>query len=496
VRKKLLRGARHRAATLGRGGSPFGPALVKLLESDGHWEFMGSQLTGFLAFRTRGTSPATTIGIAAALILAGCTSPAPTQAVVPAESTQPTSTSGGPSTQLTTTTAPVVTATVTAATLTTTTLTTTTLATTTTTTTTLATTTTTTRPVAALPALGDLESIRFQVDTVAEFDFPTSAAVGPDGALYVAGQLGPVWRLDNGTIDEELVLDLTSRTSVIQAASSERGVLGIAFSPVDDRLYVHFTDTEGGTVVASWALQQGVADIESERLVLTQSQPGPGHNGGGIVFAPGGELFVGIGDGGASNGDDARDLTNFLGTVLRVLPRENASGYIVPNDNPFVRDEDVAPEIWAFGFRNPWRLFYDAPTENLWIADVGNKTSEELNVIAPEAPIRDFGWNIFEGTRRLRNRDIGDTILPTHEWGREVGVASIGAVVYRQDEIPELDGAVVFGDLSGTIMLLGADGVSIKRPGVAGLVSLHIGPRGELYGLIIWGELVELSVAP
>jgi len=444
---------------------------------------------GLQAVGTRKTSAATIVGFAAALVLAGCSSPAPTGAAVSAEPPQATTTPAGPPT--TTSAAPSTTAVPPAVAVA--------LATTTpaaTTVTTTLVTTTTTRPIALLPLLADLESIRFDVETIAEFDFPTSAAVGPDGALYVAGQLGPVWRFDGGTVDEELVLDLTDRTSVIQAASSERGVLGIAFGPVDGRLYVHFTDTNGDNVVASWALQRGVAEIDSERFVLAQTQPGPGHNGGGIVFAPTGELFVGIGDGGASNGDDARDLTNFLGSVLRVLPREESPGYVVPDDNPFVGEDGVAPEIWAFGLRNPWRLYFDAPTQNLWVADVGTDTFEELNVVAPGATTRDFGWNIFEGTRRIRNRDIGDTIMPTHEWGRDVGVASIGAVVYRHDAIPELDGAVVFGDLSGTIMLLGSDGVSVQRPGVAGLVSLHIGQGGELYGLIIWGELVQLSPAP
>lgn len=442
---------------------------------------------------TRQTSVTTVVGFAAALVLAGCSSPAPTGATFPAEPAQATAVTGVPltttnTTQPASTGPPAVVATVTPPTTTTpssTTLPTTTLA-----------PTTTARPIASLPELADLEPIRFEVEAIAEFGFPTAAAVGPDGALYVAGQLGSIWRFIDGTVDEELVLDLTHRTSVIQAASSERGLLGIVFSPIDDRLYVHFTDTDGDNVVSSWALEQGVADLDSERLVLTQTQPGPGHNGGGIVFAPGGELFVGIGDGGASNGDDARDLTNFLGSVLRVLPNTDSSGYVVPDDNPFVGDEGIAPEIWAFGLRNPWRLFFDAPTEDLWVADVGNNTSEELNVVARGAAVRDFGWNIFEGSRRIRNQDIGETILPRHEWGREVGVASIGAVVYRHDAIPELDGVVVFGDLAGTIMLLGSDGVSVKRPGVAGLVSLHIGSRGELYGLIIWGELVQLSVEP
>ncbi len=358
---------------------------------------------------------------------------------------------------------------------------------------------TTQRPIAPRPSTASLESVVLVATEVASFDYPVAAANGPDGAFYVIGQLGPVWRVVDpatGTVDDTLVLDLSDRTSVLEAASSERGLLGVAFHPIDGRMYIHFTDRDGNNVVASWSVVDGVADMASERIVFESNQPGPGHNGGGMAFAADGTLFVGIGDGGASSGNDARDLTNVLGTVIRIVPRPDGPGYDLPADNPFVDGIGpdggaAAPEIWAFGFRNPWKLFLDEPTGELWVADVGNSTTEELNMIPADGGGRDYGWNAYEGTRAVRNRPTFDLVEPVHEWGRDVGYASIGGVVYRGDGIEELDGAVVFGDLSGTVMLLGADdGVVVQRPGVAGLVSLHQGPRGELIGLLIWGEMV------
>ncbi|MCP3936350.1 MAG: PQQ-dependent sugar dehydrogenase [Actinomycetia bacterium] len=359
--------------------------------------------------------------------------------------------------------------------------------------------TTTTVPPALLPTVDSLVGVDFEVTTVATFEFPTGAAVGPDGALYVIGQLGPVWRVEPGS-EPTVVLDLTDRTSVQQGGSSERGLLGIAFHPDDERMYVHFTDTDGDNVVASWALGDRpeatslIAVADSERFVIGQDQPGPGHNGGGIVFGRDGVLFIGIGDGGASGGDDARDLSNYLGTVLRIVPRLDDSGYDVPGDNPFVAEPDIADEIWAYGFRNPWRIFLDEPTGDLWVGDVGNATTEELNVVAVDARVRDFGWNLYEGTRQISDLDGGEVAMPVHEWGRDIGYSSIGGVVLRGDQHGAADGAVVFGDLGGAVMLLGSDGVEVRRPKLPGLVSLNLGADGDLYAVVIWGELVKLDL--
>lgn len=361
-------------------------------------------------------------------------------------------------------------------------------------TTSTASTTIATIPPAPLPPLADLLQVDFEAVEIADFTFPTGAAVGPDGAFYVIGQLGPIWRFDPAVGGEpSMVLDLTDRTAVIEGGSSETGVLGIAFDPRDNRMFVHFTDVEGANVVASWELDAGIADTESERFVIGQPQPGAGHNGGGMVFDRAGNLFVGIGDGGASNGDDARDLSNFLGAILRIVPRLDAAGYDVPGDNPFVDEPDIADEIWAYGFRNPWRLFLDEPTGDLWVGDVGNATTEELDVVPADAEVRDFGWNIYEGSRQIRSRDVGPVAEPVHEWGRDIGYASIGGVVLRGERYGVLDGAVVFGDLGGVVMILGDDGVEVRRPRVPGLVSLNLGADGQLYGLVIWGELVRLD---
>jgi glucose/arabinose dehydrogenase len=257
-------------------------------------------------------------------------------------------------------------------------------------------------------------------------------------------------------------------------------------------MYLDFTDLNGDSVIASWEVADGVAVPASERLVLTEHQPGPGHNGGGLVFGPAGDLYIGFGDGGGSNGEDARDHTKLLGKIVRIVPRLDGPGYDVPADNPFVGQEGIRPEIYAWGLRNPWRLSLDVPTGDIWLGDVGNETIEEIDRIPAGRAGMDFGWNRWEGSTQRRADAPADAVPPVFEWGRDKGIAAVGGYVYRGSAMPALRGAYVFGDLTGRMWFLGADGVVEHELDFTGLVSFGQDAAGELYLVSIFGDIVKL----
>lgn len=324
-----------------------------------------------------------------------------------------------------------------------------------------------------LPPVDSLRDIPLALERVADVNEVTGLAwrEGDDG-LYIADQRGQVHRIDGGQVT--LVLDLSSETTVVEPGS-ERGLLGIAFDPRDGRMFLNFTGRDNHTRVVSFAVRNGVAALPSRREVLFVQQPGVGHNGGRLVFDDAGHLFIGMGDGGGSNGRDAQDPTKLLGAILRVLPRLDAEGYDIPPDNPFADGVADRPEVWARGFRNPWMFSLDRATGDMWIGDVGNNEIEEIDVIPAGQSGLNFGWYFFEGSKpRYRSVPEGMT-PPVYEYSRDRGNAVMGGYVYRGTAIPALRGAYVFGDVSAAVYALG-DG---------GAVRLGIDDFGYLFG---WGE--------
>jgi len=288
------------------------------------------------------------------------------------------------------------------------------------------------------------------------------------GRLFIAEQGGTVRVLQGGNLQSEPYLDLRSVTR----SRGEQGLLGIAFHPefaTNGRLFVHYTDTSGATVLAEFQAASATAtsiDATTERVVLRLSQPYANHNGGQIAFGPDGYLYLALGDGG-SGGDPLRagqDLSSWLGTLLRI-DVDGAAPYEVPATNPFVAVDGAAPEIWAYGLRNPWRFSFDRGTGDLWIADVGQNAVEEVNrQPAASRGGENYGWRIMEGDACFdppTGCDPSGLTLPvityTHAsgWGRSI----TGGFVYRGNAVPELVGAYVFGDyVSGRIFVArGAD---------------------------------------
>ena len=356
-----------------------------------------------------------------------------------------------------------------------------------------------TDPLSPSPTIKPLSSIRLETSLVAELEQPLAMAVRKaDPALYVAEKVGRVRAVVRGRVRTEPVLDLTDEVSL----GGEQGLLGLAFSPEGEYLYVNFTDVEGDTRVVEFEMAGLRADEGSRRDVLFVDQPYPNHNGGNLAFGPDGYLYIGLGDGG-SGGDPqgyAQSPDALLGKMLRIDPRpEGGEPYGVPEDNPFVDDADALPEIWAFGLRNPWRYSFDRLTGELWIGDVGQDSWEEINF----QPARsnggeNYGWDLREGRHRHEGSRPPGNVDPVHEYPLAEGTCVVtGGYVYRGDEIPSLSGTYLFGDFcTGMIMGLrmGEDGVRVHAlgPVVPSLSSFGQDEGGELYALSLSGEVFRL----
>lgn len=297
-------------------------------------------------------------------------------------------------------------------------------------------------------------------EPVAEgFSRPTVITHANDdsGVLYVAEQPGYISTIADSERTETLVLDISDR---VNDSSSEQGLLGLAFPPdftESHVFYVNYTDASGGTVVSRFAMaENGTADPASEQVILYQEQPFPNHNGGQLAFGPDGYLYIGFGDGG-SQGDpngNGQNLQTWLGKILRVDvdPAVIPAGetYAIPEDNPFVANGEALPEIFALGFRNPWRFSFDAETGEMLIADVGQNTTEEINLLpANPQEAGNFGWNTMEGSSCYLEVGCDESGLtsPIMEYAHAEGGCSVtGGYVYYGENLPDLYGTYIFAD--------------------------------------------------
>jgi quinoprotein glucose dehydrogenase len=210
------------------------------------------------------------------------------------------------------------------------------------------------------------------------------------------------------------------------------------------------------------------ADPKSEEELLRIPQPFWNHNGGTIVFGPDGMLYIGLGDGGLANDPkgNGQNLSTWLGSILRidVDHKDEGRAYAVPKDNPFVGQKDAKPEIWAYGWRNVWRMSFDRKTGTFWAADVGQNLWEEINIVVKGG---NYGWNKRESmhtfdvskaqpgpgrtvaeTNKPDPRRAGeeDLIDPIWEYHHDIGKSITGGNVYRGKKIPQLEGCYLYGD--------------------------------------------------
>jgi glucose/arabinose dehydrogenase len=340
---------------------------------------------------------------------------------------------------------------------------------------------------------------------VAKLEQPLAMAVrSGDPALYVAEKTGRVIAVRNGRVDPISVLDLTEQVSL----GGEQGLLGLAFSPSGQRLYVNYTDTNGDTRVSGYAMRERRADVATRRDVLFVDQPYSNHNGGNLVFGPDGYLYIGLGDGG-SGGDprgNGQSMTTLLGKMLRVDPEPPGERpYAIPPDNPFVERPGARPEIWSFGLRNPWRYSFDRETGDLWIGDVGQSAWEEVN-LQPSGSSggENYGWNLMEGDHPYGDGEPpAEAVRPVFEYSQDDGGCTVtGGYVYRGESIPDLYGAFVFGDfcLGELEALRLRDGRVIDHRVLGAVVpnlsSFGEDTRGELYAMSLGGVLYRLAPGP
>lgn len=358
---------------------------------------------------------------------------------------------------------------------------------------------TTSVPPAEPPPVAQLENVRLKATQLADTKMLTAIAWREgDPDPYLADQHGEIFHLVDGRV--ESVLDL--RPQVLDyREGAEYGMLGMTFDPVDGRLLVGFNGNDVDTRVQSYAIgDDGRPDPDSEREVIRIPQPGVGHNSGALVFDGDGNLFISMGDGGGSKGADAQDMTKLLGGLLRITPNRDGPGYTVPDDNPFVGQQGVAPEIWAKGMRNPWQFSIDEATGDVWIGDVGESDWEAVYRVPAGTSGVNLGWPTYEGSHRVDfNRQVtppDDPMMPVHEYPHSVGPAVIGGHVYRGSAIPDLAGAYVFMDMTGPVWAMGSDGVVRLDLDIGGVQTcLGEDPDGELYVLTQRNGLFKLEPA-
>ncbi|MGE3961692.1 MAG: sorbosone dehydrogenase family protein [Dehalococcoidia bacterium] len=307
------------------------------------------------------------------------------------------------------------------------------------------------------------------------FTAPVEVGAYPGDRVFVAERGGHIWLADAGDQGGEPVL-LGDLGPIVEARLGE-GLLSVALGPRFEETrhlwaYYFAAEEPWRTVLARFDVGDGGLDLATELVVLELEQPGFNQNGGAIRFDADGYLYLSVGDGSASTDpfEQGQDTTTLLATVLRLDVRNasEAQPYAVPEDNPFVGRPDVRAEIYAFGFRNPWRMSIDHPSGAIWLGDVGFSNAEEVNRVQAGG---NYGWSILEGARCLDARDCDAAALdpPVHQWAHEEGrCAAVGGLVYRGSAIEDLAGRYLFGDLcSGEIWALRGD---IEPDGTAAAV--------------------------
>ena len=303
-----------------------------------------------------------------------------------------------------------------------------------------------------------------------KFDTPIQVTHAGDGSgrLFVIDRGGTIHIIDNGTLLETPFLDISNRITT----RVECGLLSMAFPPNYAEegyflVYYNHKDNLVGpeevgcdSVVARFTLtaDDNVADPDSEADILVVDQPYSNHNGGQIAFGPDGLLYVGLGDGGSANDPQGygQNPASLLGKMLR-LEVGATGGYSIPSTNPFLNSAAIRDEIWAIGLRNPWRFSFDRTTGDLYIADVGQGSYEEINR-QPVSSLggENYGWNIMEGAHCFappQQCSQSNLTLPIWEYDHSQGDFSVtGGYVYRGADYLGMQGIYLYGDfVSGRI---------------------------------------------
>jgi glucose/arabinose dehydrogenase len=276
------------------------------------------------------------------------------------------------------------------------------------------------------------------------------------GRLFIVEKPGKIKVLvpdgDNSFYTSKLFLDISDS---ILITNWEMGLLGLSFHPNyqnNGYLYVNYTSQNMTTRISRFSVSSNPdsADKTSELIILEFDQPTEIHNGGQLSFGPDNYLYISTGDGGpgGDTSNNAQNLSVLLGKILRIDVDNQDPGlnYAIPPDNPFIEITFARDEIYAYGFRNPWRFSFDSQGR-IWSGDVGEVSWEEINIVQKGG---NYGWVIMEGTHCFPPGTSCDTtglINPVHEYSHNGNPASItGGFVYEGELLPQLEGKYIFSD--------------------------------------------------
>jgi len=330
---------------------------------------------------------------------------------------------------------------------------------------------------------------------------PLSVVEPPDDTkrLFIVDQVGKIYIVPNGgSILATPFIDLTSKIVTLNPGYDERGLLSIAFHPnfkTNGKFYVFYTaPPRPGGPGSGWnnltriseftvsATNANLADMTSERVILEEDHPQSNHNGGTVAFGPDGYLYIGIGDGGGADdvgnghvadwytvnaGGNAQNIwANRMGKILRI-DINSGSPYSIPADNPYASSTYAKKEIYAFGFRNPYRFSFDmGGSHGLYVGDAGQVLYEEIDLVVKGG---NYGWNVREGQICFNtdNNLVPRTSCPTVDTagnplidpiiavknkanpdGNGIASVIIGGNVYRGSTFPQFQGRYVFGIFS------------------------------------------------
>ncbi|MFL5743161.1 MAG: PQQ-dependent sugar dehydrogenase [Niastella sp.] len=331
------------------------------------------------------------------------------------------------------------------------------------------------------------------------FVSPIGLVTAPDdnSRLFVIDQAGKIWIIKDGQKLATPFMDVTSKMVALTPGYDERGLLGLAFHPdykTNGRFFIYYQlppRAGGPQAGVNWnnlsrisefkvSANMDVADMNSEKVLLEMDDPQSNHNGGTLAFGPDGYLYISIGDGGAADdvapghvtdwytpnaGGNGQDLdSNLFGNFLRI-DVNSGSPYGIPADNPFV-GKPGKDEIYAYGFRNPFRFSFDMGGDHKLISmDAGQVLWEEIDVVTKGG---NYGWNVKEGRHCFNaaadslptascpsvdnlGNPLIDPVIEVNNWKNPAGgkaTTIIGGNVYRGKDIKGWDGKYIFGTFS------------------------------------------------
>ncbi|MBZ0285018.1 MAG: PQQ-dependent sugar dehydrogenase [Anaerolineae bacterium] len=356
--------------------------------------------------------------------------------------------------------------------------------------------------------------------------------VSPDDEThrrFIVDQIGVIWILmPDDTLLETPFLDIQERLVELRTTRNDpRGLLSLVFHPgfVDNgRFFIFYTtpphpDAPDGTqytdVVAEMRIEladPNRADLASERIVIQFDHQTLEHSGGQLLFSPEGYLYIALGDDDRP-AETAQNIESPFGGILRINVDEFSGdlAYSIPADNPFV-DSDGLDELYAKGFRHPWRMSYDSEFGFLVSEPAWTFRASEINQIVSGG---NYGWNIVPRTCYeveivvadcLQSAEGASLVPPVLEYDNDIGRIVIGGYVYRGSAIPELQGHYIFGEWGVEVQkgarIFAAQPVAqgrwqftslIERPFRGGITLWGFGQdaAGELYVMTMLGATLK-----